>query len=125
MTQHLFIEPTPGAIGHSATSALIATHLNYTEQAAWTTEILARSAAAMVEAHENWPSSTANNLSPFNVAFGTDLPLYDYIKEKPELQRRFENIMRLVADSPATNLRFIVNGFDWAGIGKGLVVDVS
>ncbi|KAK8058410.1 hypothetical protein PG994_008858 [Apiospora phragmitis] len=120
MTNRLFVEPTPGVVGHSAASATLAVHPNHKFYRFWASEIIAPSAAAMVEAH-----AKGNDATPFNVAFDTELPLYQYIGKRPQLMRAFDGIMSQMAASPSTSPQHLVDGFDWTAIGKGLVFDVG
>ncbi|RYP27843.1 hypothetical protein DL767_007491 [Monosporascus sp. MG133] len=122
MTNHLFAEPAPGFIAHSATSAALVTNTKFSDQRAWMTSIIAPVIASMVTAHERWPDSTAPNNTAFNAAFNTDLCMYEYIAKQPELYKLFGGVMDAVATSPKSDLKHLVSGFDWAGLGKAMVI---
>ncbi|KAF4953248.1 hypothetical protein FSARC_12442 [Fusarium sarcochroum] len=125
MTNHLFAEPTRGFMAHSATSAALVTNPKFADQRVWMTSIIAPVIASMVTAHERWPDSTAPNRTAFSAAFDTDLGMYEYIAKKPEIYKLFDRFMNTVASSPKSDLRHLVNGFDWAGLGKATVVDIG
>jgi 6-hydroxytryprostatin B O-methyltransferase len=125
MTNHVFAEPAPGFLAHSVTSAALVTHAPASDLRVWMTSVVAPSVAAMVTAHERWPDSTAPNETAFNAAFNTDLPMYEYIAKQPELYKLFGRLMDGQARSPACDVKHLVNGFDWASLGKATVVDAS
>jgi 6-hydroxytryprostatin B O-methyltransferase len=125
MTNHLFAEPTPGFIAHSATSAALVANPRLADLRAWLAGIMAPTISSMVTAHERWPDSTAPNQTAVNVAFNTDLPMYEYISKQPELHKLFGRVMDAMANSPKSALKHLVNGFDWASLGKATVIDAS
>ncbi|KAF5637636.1 bikaverin cluster-O-methyltransferase [Fusarium tjaetaba] len=125
MTNHLFAEPEPGFIAHSATSAALVTNNRFSDQRVWMTSIIAPVIASMVTAHERWPDSTAPNKAAFNAAFNTDLRMYEYIAKQPDVYKLFGRVMDAIATSPKSDLKHLVSGFDWAGLGKANVVDIG
>ncbi|KAI1039955.1 hypothetical protein LB505_006053 [Fusarium chuoi] len=125
MTNHLFAEPESGFIAHSATSAALVTNNRFSDQRVWMTSIIAPVIASMVTAHERWPDSTAPNKAAFNAAFNTDLRMYEYIAKQPDVYKLFGRVMDAIATSPKSDLKHLVSGFDWAGLGKANVVDIG
>ena len=125
MTNHVFAEPKPGFIAHSATSAALDENSKLRDQRVWVTSVNVPTASAMVTAHERWPDSTGPNETAFNAAFDTELPMYQYIAKQPELHKVFGRVMSGVGSSPKSDLKHLVNAFNWAGFGKATVVDVS
>ncbi|KAI0115703.1 O-methyltransferase [Nemania sp. FL0031] len=125
MTNHLFAEPMPGFIGHSATSAALVTNAKFSDQRVWMTSVIAPVIANMVTAHERWPTSTAPNNTAFSAAFNTNLPMYEYIAKQPDIYKLFGRVMDAVASSPKSDLKHLASGFDWAGLGKATVVDIG
>lgn len=124
MTNHLFDEPAPGFLAHSATSAALVTDNRMSNRRVWQGKIIAPSVASMVKAHQRWPDSTAPNHTAFNAAFDTDLVMYDYISKEPELYLLFGRVMKSASSCPKSSLRYLVDGFAWEGLGKATVVDV-
>ncbi|KAI0870016.1 O-methyltransferase-domain-containing protein [Hypoxylon argillaceum] len=125
MTNHLFAEPTPGFIEHSATSAALVTNAKFSDQRVWMTSVIAPVIANMVTAHERWPMSTAPNNTAFSAAFNTNLAMYEYIAKQPDIYKLFGRVMDAVASSPKSDLKHLASGFDWAGLGKATVVDIG
>ncbi|KAM5343387.1 hypothetical protein ACJ41O_011924 [Fusarium nematophilum] len=125
MTNGLFVESPAEHIAHSATSALLRTSQNFSDWAVFMCDISAPTAAGMVEAHKRWPDDIDKTHTAYNVAFDTDVTFFQHLKQLPERQKHFAGYMRNVASSRGTHLKHMVNGFDWAGLGKAVVVDVG
>lgn len=125
MTNQIFVEPSPGDIAHSATSAALLTNQAWRDQRMWISEHIAPSIAATTKAHEQWPADTDKNHTPFNAAFNTDLPMYQYLAQNPDLYKLFGRVMKAITQSPKSEMKHLARGFDWAKLGKALVVDVS
>ncbi|KAJ8115385.1 hypothetical protein ONZ43_g4675 [Nemania bipapillata] len=125
ITNHLFAEPTPGFLEHSATSAALVTNTKFSDQRVWMTSVIAPVIASMVTAHQRWPTSTAPNNTAFNAAFNTNLPMYEYIAKQPDVYKLFGRVMDAVASSPKSDLKHLASGFDWAGLGTATVVDIG
>jgi 6-hydroxytryprostatin B O-methyltransferase len=125
MTAHLFCEPSPNQIAHTSRSALFVTNPNYAHWAEFMVEAGMPTAANLVEATKVWSDDTEKNHTAYNLAMGTDLPFFDYLKKDKVKGEQFAGYMRAVTDSEGTKLEHLVNGYDWAGVGHGMVVDVS
>ena len=125
MTNTLFSEPAPNTVTHSATSALFVENENVYAWATYLCETSAPTAAKLVEASVKWPGSEKRNEAAYNIAFKTDLPFFDDIALDPEKTKRFARYMKNVTTSEGTDIKHLVAGFDWAGLGTSTVVDVS
>lgn len=125
MTSNLFCEPELDQVAHSATSALLVTKPELHDWAIFLTETTAPSAFKLVEATEKWPEAFQKNETAYNVAFDTDLPFFEHLNTNPRRVQEFAGYMKNVQQSEGTSLRHLVQGFDWAALGKGTVVDVS
>jgi hypothetical protein len=51
--------------------------------------------------------------------------MYQFFSTVPERARRFGNAMRSFTEGTGFELSHIADGFPWATLGKGTVVDVS
>lgn len=76
------------------------------------------SAARVVPCLEKYDGSEVKEHSPFTMVFGA--PFFEYKTKHPESMARFAQCM-----TEGNREGVIVKGFDWASLGKGLVVDVS
>ena len=82
-------------------------------------------AAGLVDASIKWPGSSEKNETAYNCAFNTDFPFFEDLKRSPERRDMFAGYMRCIAAEGSTSgVRFLVDGFDWEGVGEGVVVDV-
>ena len=125
MTSNLFSEPEPGEVSHTATSALLVTNPEFHDWAVWITNTSAPVASKLVEATERWPEAARKNETAYNVAFNTDLPFFEHLNTNPQRVKEFASYMKHVQQGEGTSLRHLVQGYDWAAIGKGQLVDVS
>ncbi|KAL4788898.1 O-methyltransferase-domain-containing protein [Aspergillus venezuelensis] len=126
MTSGLFAEPTPNEIAHSPTSAMIALNPNLLLWAEFMTEVGVPTASAFADATQRWPGSLCNTETAYNLAFGTELPLFEHLKTLPTRTEQFAGYMKSVTNSEGTSLKHLVSGYDWAALSQdALVVDVG
>ena len=125
ITSNLLCEPSLDSVSHSATSAMLIENPSFHDVAVWITEMTVPTAAKLVEASERWPQSVAKNQTAYNIAMGTDLPFFDHLATSPEKMKQFTDYMKSVADVEGSAIKHLLNGFDWTGLGKATVVDVS
>ncbi|KAF8466321.1 S-adenosyl-L-methionine-dependent methyltransferase [Kalaharituber pfeilii] len=130
MTSHIFCEPSEGEIAHTSTSAHIAADPDFLDWAFFTCEMSVPTASTLVEATEKWGESRIKNETAFNVAFGTQMPFFEYMAEQQRLgsdvSRRFAGYMRCVTKAEGTDVRHLIAGFDWKSLPVGAkIVDVG
>jgi hypothetical protein len=125
MTNGLFVEKPPQHLAHSATSAVLQTNSGFHDWAVFNSEISAPTALSMVDVYDKWQDSLDATHTAYNVAFDTDTPFFKHLSQQPERHRQFAGYMRAVTSSQGTGLKQLVDGWDWAAVGNGLVVDVS
>ncbi|KXT14190.1 hypothetical protein AC579_2449 [Pseudocercospora musae] len=125
MTSGLFAEPRSGYMAHSATSAALQSNRDLKVQMNWYTKLLMPPLASTAAAHDKWATSTAPNKTPFNLAFQTDLSLFDYISRTAEMQASFGQLMEALTRDPKNSLDHLANSFEWANLGKATVVDIG
>ncbi|CAI7642017.1 unnamed protein product [Penicillium viridicatum] len=125
MTNGLFVEKPPQHLAHSATSAVLQTNSGFHDWAVFNSEISAPTALSMVDVHDKWQDSLDATHTAYNVAFDTDTPFFKHLSQQPERHRQFAGYMRAVTSSQGTGLKQLVDGWDWAAVGNGLVVDVG
>lgn len=124
ITSNFLSEPTPDHASHNAVSALFVTKPSLVDWAKFMTRFSAPAAAVFADATEKWGATVEKNQTAFNIATGTDGPLFDYFAQSPELVNIFASYMKSVQASYGTSLKHLVTGFDWAGLGEAIVVDV-
>ena len=79
----------------------------------------------MTEAAQTWGNTVQTNQTAFNVAFGTEKSFFEHIGEQEETAALFARYMRSRTKVEELALRHILEGFDWAALRDGHVVDVS
>ena len=125
MTSNLFFEPEPGEVSHTATSALLVKNPGLHDWAVVMTNTTTPMANKLVEATEKWPEAVRKTETAYNVAFETDLPFFEHLNTDPKRVKEFAGYMKHIQQSEGSALRHMVQGYDWAAIGKGRVIDVS
>ncbi|KAL8794412.1 MAG: hypothetical protein Q9195_002999 [Heterodermia aff. obscurata] len=95
-----------------------------------------------VEALARWPGSEEPNNSVilchsilailnsrfdqgFNIAHSTDTTMFDEIARHHDRDQRYADAMTYIANGIGLEHHHIVNGYDWASLGEGTVVDVG
>lgn len=124
ITSNFLCEPIPDNVAHNAVSALFVTNPRLLDWAKFMTQFSMPAAAAFVEATEKWGVTDQKNQTAFNVATDTNVPLFDFFAQSPELANCFASYMKSVQASYGTSLKHLLTGFDWTGLGEAVVVDV-
>ncbi|RWA03416.1 hypothetical protein EKO27_g11691 [Xylaria grammica] len=126
MTSALFRESEQNQVGHSATSALLAQDADVHSWASYLSTRSAPTALAMTAAHDRFTAaSIAKNETAYNVAFSTEKPFFDHLALDAANMAEFAGYMRNVTTSEAMDVKHLVNGYQWADLGRGPVVDVG
>ena len=63
--------------------------------------------------------------SAFSLAIGNGESVFEFFEKRPAKQRRFRGAMEAVGMDGGHDLGFVVEGFAWGKLGRGVVVDVS
>ncbi|KAL8717030.1 MAG: hypothetical protein Q9225_005693 [Loekoesia sp. 1 TL-2023] len=79
----------------------------------------------MVDAVAKWPESEEPQHAGFNLANNTSKTSFEFFEENPERMNRFKDAMSFLQTFPGLQNSYVLNGFDWASLGNGLVVDVG
>lgn len=123
----LFWEPQSSHIAHNSLSLAFAQDQALRDWAHFITEYGQPTAAAFADATQRWGRTEAKNETAYNVAFRTDLPFFDDIKQRRGLANEFARYMQSQARSDGLRYQHLVHGLDWAGrFGEGAhIVDVG
>jgi len=131
MTGGLFREHTDSDgsqhVGHSATSALLASNEDVYAYATYMCTRSAPMAMQMAAAAQRWgPGTTRTYETAYNVAFDTDLPFFDHLSRDESKMQEFAAYMKNVRSSDGVHLKHLLSGFSWQEIpDAGVVVDVG
>jgi 6-hydroxytryprostatin B O-methyltransferase len=82
-------------------------------------------AGRLAEAVERYPGSEEKNHTAWNIGHSTELPIFEFLEHHPARMQRFLGSMRMLGGGEGFELTHMLAGFDWRGLGPGLVVDVG
>lgn len=123
MTDHIFCEPRPGHIGHTAASRLLATNPLVNDYVGSVCEVRFPSSARTVDALERYGKSQDANQSGFSLANNTALGLYDELSRDPPRARRWHGAMRALTLD--IDFQFILNSIPWKTYAAPRILDVG
>ncbi|CAL5869457.1 uncharacterized protein PFLUO_LOCUS3686 [Penicillium psychrofluorescens] len=119
---HIFVEPTPGHVAHTAASALLSEDPQMQALVAHMSEEAFPASARIVDALEVSTGCGEPRDSPFALAFGTSF--FERKVEQPETMHRFGLAMSSWSEGDGT--RQMRDCYDWASLpGGGKVVDIG
>ncbi|KAJ9657495.1 hypothetical protein H2198_004256 [Neophaeococcomyces mojaviensis] len=124
MTQHVFYEPVPGHVSHTAMSKLL-TVPSLRDSIGYLLEEGFIGAGKISEAAEKYPGSQERNHAPWNVGHGIDLPTFEFFETSPKRMARFFGNMENMGGQDSYNIRHLIDGYDWEALGAGKVVDMG
>jgi hypothetical protein len=125
MASHIFHEPRPGYVEHTAASRAFVTE-GTKEVIGFITEDAFPCANAQIAALEKWGhGSPEANESGFSNAFDTKLSVFEFYKQDPVRGARFAKCMHYQTKGDSLSIKNVVRGFDWAALGPVTVVDIA
>lgn len=124
ITSNFLCEPIPDSVAHNTVSALFVSNPRLADWVRFMTQFSMPTAASFVEATEKWGVTDKKNQTAFNIATDTNVPLFDFFAQSPELGNCFASYMKSVQASYGTSLQHLLTGFDWAGLGEAVIIDV-
>lgn len=126
MAIHVFHEPSPGLIAHTASSRLL-THWGVGSFNHFIAEDSFPVAARVVDALDHFGHGRQEpNKAALNYTFNTDKVQYEWYESNPAVRERFSKIMTFMSKAPVMANEHVAKGFDWAGLPEGsVVVDVA
>lgn len=128
MTNRLFVEHD-GKVSHSSTSKLLIEDPGLAAFVDLHTETTWKALPFMMDALERWPDSRNPREVGFSIAKGRpgELSLYEDVQNDEDPQRRvkFGRAMETFSTGKGYEVSNLVEGYPWAKLGSGTVVDVS
>ncbi|KUI63993.1 Sterigmatocystin 8-O-methyltransferase [Cytospora mali] len=129
MTNHIFSEPSPGVIAHTAASRLLATDDNLVAWVGFNSEDIFPSAAHTLEALKKFPDATSLTQSGFQFAFNTvdKEPIFSTFRKDETRARRMGLAMASLTNGEGYEPSFFVNGCDLSEVDarSGTFVDIG
>lgn len=127
MTIHLFYEPEPGFVAHTAdTRALVEDEVMF-EMCGFVLEEPRNASFELIETMKKWPGAQELNQTAWNVRNRTDEPFYPYVSKDPARLRRLEMSMRGFSCGSESAARAMALAYPWQAVadGKSVLVDVG
>ncbi|GLA36717.1 hypothetical protein AnigIFM63309_003041 [Aspergillus niger] len=125
----IFYEPEPDRVAHTASSAALVTNAPFYDWFGHSVEEVFPASAKLAEALERCSQSGIGDGraedSAFSLAVGGGESVFEFFEKRPDKQRRFRGAMEAVGMDGGHDLGFVVGGFDWGKVGRGVVVDVG
>ncbi|GKZ52206.1 hypothetical protein AnigIFM49718_000078 [Aspergillus niger] len=125
----IFYEPEPDRVAHTASSAALVTNAPFYDWFGHSAEEVFPASAKLAEALERCSQSGIGDGraedSAFSLAVGGGESVFEFFEKRPDKQRRFRGAMEAVGMDGGHDLGFVVGGFDWGKVGRGVVVDVG
>ncbi|CAK38305.1 S-adenosyl-L-methionine-dependent methyltransferase [Aspergillus niger ATCC 13496] len=121
--------PEPDRVAHTASSAALVTNAPFYDWFGHSVEEVFPASAKLAEALERCSQGGIGDLraedSAFSLAVGGGESVFEFFEKRPDKQRRFRGAMEAVGMDGGHDLGFVVGGFDWGKVGRGVVVDVG
>ena len=123
MTDHIFCEPRPGVVAHTAASRVLSENALIQDFVGSVCEIRFPSSARTVDALEKYGRSQDSSQSGFSLCNNTARGLYDELSHDTELARRWSGAMGALALQ--VDFDFILDSFPWASYTNPTILDVG
>jgi hypothetical protein len=126
MTSRLFCE-RDGKVAHSPTSRLLVEDPNLAAFVDLHTEVAFKSLAHTMDALQKWPDSTNPREVGYSIALGKpgEISMYEDIAKDPTRTVNFGRAMQFFSSGEGYEVTSLVEGYPWAKLGNGTMVDVS
>jgi hypothetical protein len=124
--QHIFREPRPGVVAHTAASRLLVDHRGLRDWLRFSTDDLWQAASRTGDAMAAYLGSEEPGETGYALANRSGKSMYDFFAETPDRLHRFAAAMRFFTERPGLEPHFVVDNYRWGDIVHGgLVVDVG
>jgi hypothetical protein len=126
MTSRLFCEKN-GKVAHTPTSKLLVENEYLAAFVDLHTEVGLKSLAHTMDALKKWPDSTNPRETGYSIALGRPggIAVYEDLAKDPTRTVNFGRAMQFFSSGEGYEVASLVEGYPWAKLGNGTVVDVS
>ena len=126
MTSRLFSEKD-GKVTHTPTSKLLVENEYLAAFVDLHTEVAFKSLAHTMDALQKWPDSTSPREVGYSIALSKpgEISVYEDLAKDPTRTVNFGRAMQFFSSGEGYEVASLVEGYPWARLGKGTVVDVS
>ena len=123
MTDHIFCEPRPGIIAHTAASQTIAENPLIQDYVGNVCEVRFPASARTVDALQKYGKSQDASHSGFSLCNNTARGLYDELSHNPKLARQWNGAMSALALQ--IDFNFILGSFPWTSYTDTTILDIG
>lgn len=126
MTSRLFCE-RDGRVAHTSTSRLLVENLGLASFVDLHTDLALKSIAHTTDALEKWPNSTSPREGGYSISLGKpgETSVYEEVTKDAVRTVNFGHAMQFFSSGEGYEVTSLVDGYPWANLGKGTVVDVG
>ncbi|POS76739.1 O-methyltransferase [Diaporthe helianthi] len=129
MTNHVFCEPSPGVIAHTAASRLLATDEELAAWVGFNAEDIFPASAHSLQALRQFPDATSLTRSGFQFAFDTvdKEPMFATFGKDEDRAKRMGRAMASLTGGEGYEVRFFVDSYDFSDVEatRGTFVDIG
>ncbi|OAA72143.1 O-methyltransferase, family 2 [Cordyceps fumosorosea ARSEF 2679] len=129
MTNHIFCEPTPGLIAHTALSRCLAQDTALQNWIGFNSEDIFPASANVLKSLKAYPEATSLTTTGFNFAFDTidKEPMFVTFGKNPKAAKRMGAAMASLTGGEGYEVKYFVDNYDLSEIDKsnGTFVDVG
>ncbi|KAI1453493.1 sterigmatocystin 8-O-methyltransferase [Annulohypoxylon moriforme] len=124
MTMRIFREPEPGMVAHTKISKYftlpyVNDWLSFGAREGWP------AATRMLDAFQKWPGSEESNNTGFSLVNNTDKSIFEVLHDDPARAVRLGSAIKAHDHFPGYAAADVPKLYDWASLGKGLIVHVG
>ena len=127
MTNHIFREPRPGFVAHTAASIILLDDKAMNDWVGVCTGNFFQAGAKTVATMSKYPGSQEPTESPYSEYWCPEKPMFAHLGANPELARLFGGAMVSLTGGEGYELSYLIDNYPWAELDKkgGTFVDVS
>ncbi|KAJ4147764.1 hypothetical protein LMH87_002270 [Akanthomyces muscarius] len=129
MTNHIFCEPTPGTIAHTALSRCLAEDAALQDWIGFNSEDIFPASANVLKSLQEYPEATSLTTTGFNYAFNTvnKEPMFVTFGKNPKFAKRMGAAMASLTGGEGYEIKHFVDNYDLSDIDKrnGTFVDIG
>lgn len=126
MTQRIFTESSPGVVAHTPASKLLTENENVRDYFGIISRIVYPAVGQTANALKRWPQESGKkNVETSGFYLVNGKSVHQLLEDEPETHKRYDSAMSANRNNMMYSPDHIANGFDWASLGNGTVVDVA
>ncbi|TFB00934.1 O-methyltransferase gsfB [Trichoderma ghanense] len=129
MTNNIFYEPSPGYVGHTANSRILAEDPALQAWIGFNSEDAFPAAGHVLQALKDHPEATSSTYTGFNYAFGTvgEEPMFSTLGKDPARAKRFAQAMHSFSFGEGYEVSYLVDNYDLSEVNErgGIFIDIG